>query len=329
MSDDRRMTTDRFFGGVDGRLDNLRTMLEYVGSETPTEVALWEWLRANTAAESDSTIRTYVGFIRSIGLLEREDDRYAVTECAREYVDTGDRRVLFEALTDHVKGFETILQALSRGYRSDEEIQAQLRAYYPGYTLPQAVVGRHLEWLEAIGVIEQHGDHYVPTAFGQEITRESVSGEWLDETASSGGEGTTDGARESEKDSERLSLLREKAEQDATSTVSTSVNTRGVTEYDRSDNVRAYVMERADGECEGCGEPAPFVNRDGDAYLHAHHVLELSAGGPDSPETVIALCPNCHYRVHHGQDWDAYNRELVHTLSAIEDVPVDEILSVE
>ncbi len=212
MSDDRRMTTDRFFGGVDGRLDNLRAMLEYVGNETPTEVALWGWLRSNTSAESDSTIRTYVGFIRSIGLLKRDDDRYALTERAREYVDTGDRRVLFEALTDHVKGFETILQALSRGYRSDEEIQAQLRAYYPDYTLPQAVVGRHLEWLEAIGVIEQHGDHYVLTAFGQEITQEYVSGEWLDETASSGEVGTTERTRKSECDSESLSSLREKAE---------------------------------------------------------------------------------------------------------------------
>jgi len=113
------------------------------------------------------------------------------------------------------------------------------------------------------------------------------------------------------------------------SAVSTSVNTREVTEYDRSDDVHGYVMECAHGECEGCGDPASFVNRVGDAYLHAHLVLELSAGGPDSPETVIALCPNYHYRVHYGQGGDAYNRELVHTLSAIEDASVDEIMPVE
>jgi predicted HNH restriction endonuclease len=40
---------------------------------------------------------------------------------------------------------------------------------------------------------------------------------------------------------------------------------------------------------------------------------------------VIALCPNCHYRVHHGEDGDAYNQELIEVLASKENVSVEAI----
>ncbi len=325
MGDDRRMTTDRFFGGVDNRLENLQATFGYIAKANPTQSDLWAWLKSNTGAESDSTIQAYVGFLRSIGLLERDEGQFSLTSRGQDYRTTSDRELLFETLVEHVKGFETILQSVSLGHRTDDAIQTQLQEHYPDYQLPVGVIVRHLEWLEVVGAIEQHGDHHVLTAFGQDVVDEYKEGEWVSDTATQ----TIERSAESEQDGADLSSLRERAERSASTSVSTSVNVREVTEYDRSDDVRAYVLERADGECEGCGEPAPFVNRDGDPYLHAHHVLELSAGGPDSPETVIALCPNCHYRVHHGRDGEAYNRELVYRLSSIEDVPGDEIVSVE
>ena len=33
MADNRRMTTDRFFGGVENRLANLRAMFKYIAEE--------------------------------------------------------------------------------------------------------------------------------------------------------------------------------------------------------------------------------------------------------------------------------------------------------
>ena len=49
--DPRRMSTDRFFGGVDGRLQNLRSMLRYIDQGTPAQQSLWQWLRLHTSAE--------------------------------------------------------------------------------------------------------------------------------------------------------------------------------------------------------------------------------------------------------------------------------------
>lgn len=89
--------------------------------------------------------------------------------------------------------------------------------------------------------------------------------------------------------------------------------------YLRSKAVKEYVLQRADGVCEGCGEEAPFITEQGRPYLEAHHIRRLSDGGPDHPRWVIALCPNCHRRVHHGRDGEEYNSQLAHQLGNIED----------
>lgn len=118
----------------------------------------------------------------------------------------------------------------------------------------------------------------------------------------------------------RIEELREVAEANSTESVSEEAKstTTQTQQYDRSPEVRRYVKKRADGLCEGCGESAPFISKTDEPYLHAHHIYELSDGGSDTPETVIALCPNCHYRVHHGKDGKEYNQELLKKVQKIE-----------
>ena len=88
--------------------------------------------------------------------------------------------------------------------------------------------------------------------------------------------------------------------------------------YQRSRDVRNYVLARAVGKCEGCKADAPFARKDGSPYLEPHHIRRVSDGGPDNPSFVIALCPNCHRRVHAGADGDGYNLTLLAALSVIE-----------
>lgn len=134
---------------------------------------------------------------------------------------------------------------------------------------------------------------------------------------------------ESGTETQTVDELRKEAEEDAVEQVpqETTTNTSQTVQYTRSTKIKEYVKARADGVCEGCGEPAPFTSKTGDPYLHAHHVQELGDGGSDTPETVIALCPNCHYRVHHGKDGEDYNRELIERLADIENVSVESIRS--
>jgi len=88
--------------------------------------------------------------------------------------------------------------------------------------------------------------------------------------------------------------------------------------YQRSGDLKIYVLRRANGTCEGCDQPAPFRTTAGHPYLEPHHTRRLSDGGPDDYRHVIALCPTCHRRVHHGEDGHAYNHDLVESLTTIE-----------
>lgn len=68
--------------------------------------------------------------------------------------------------------------------------------------------------------------------------------------------------------------------------------------YDRDPNVAEYVKRRAGGYCDLCGEKAPFNNLEGEPYLESHHLIWLSNDGEDSIDNAVALCPNCHKKMH-------------------------------
>ncbi len=73
------------------------------------------------------------------------------------------------------------------------------------------------------------------------------------------------------------------------------------TVFIRNPDVVAQVLHRANGICEACLQPAPFVKKsDGLPYLEVHHKIRLADGGDDSVENAIALCPNCHRKFHYG-----------------------------
>ncbi len=66
----------------------------------------------------------------------------------------------------------------------------------------------------------------------------------------------------------------------------------------RDEYVARYAKTRAKGICQLCGKEAPFIGSDGEPYLESHHIVWLSKGGADSVENTVALCPNCHRKMH-------------------------------
>lgn len=62
--------------------------------------------------------------------------------------------------------------------------------------------------------------------------------------------------------------------------------------------VSKYAKRRARGRCQLCGSLAPFIDQYGHPYLESHHVIWLADGGSDSVDNVVALCPNCHRKMH-------------------------------
>jgi 5-methylcytosine-specific restriction protein A len=74
--------------------------------------------------------------------------------------------------------------------------------------------------------------------------------------------------------------------------------TADVTVYQRSPWVAEHAKRRAKGKCELCQQPAPFNRKDGSPYLETHHIEWLADGGADTVGNTVALCPNCHKKMH-------------------------------
>lgn len=79
--------------------------------------------------------------------------------------------------------------------------------------------------------------------------------------------------------------------------------------YERSPQVRSYVLVRAKGHCEWCGQQG-FKTTSGSIYLETHHIQPLSEEGSDTVDNVIALCPNHHREAHFGENSEQLKQSL-------------------
>ncbi|MGN7178154.1 HNH endonuclease [Cytobacillus sp. SAFR-174] len=68
--------------------------------------------------------------------------------------------------------------------------------------------------------------------------------------------------------------------------------------YNRNVFIKEFARKVANGICQLCENKAPFLDKHGQPFLEVHHIHYLSKGGNDSIDNVIALCPNCHRKIH-------------------------------
>lgn len=69
-------------------------------------------------------------------------------------------------------------------------------------------------------------------------------------------------------------------------------------QYIRSPELAELIKRTANGKCDLCENPAPFTTKDKVPYLECHHIIWLSEGGEDAIDNTVALCPNCHRKMH-------------------------------
>lgn len=428
MGDQTRMTTERFFGGVEGRMKYLHDTLEFIDSATPSEDQLTNWILDNTPAGAEITVRRNIAFLESVDLIRSSENAYELTNKGAAYYESENPAVIYEGLATAVDGFREIARAIAADYRTVGEIQEQLRSAFPNYALPEGVVQKHLDWLVSLELVTESNGEYgfefengafevgetysrwlIHDVFKGErykgiakpsdypfiiiVTSESGSDygymdEFLDDdTFLYSGEGPEgdmkmkDGNKalrdhkqngkaihlfedtdlpwivtyvgEFEYDGHQIDTLadadgqmreairfrlvasggtdvnigdqtlrsmsaeelfqkgKQSSPRPSTTTTTTTNSLSEGKRRKRSQVVREFALETADGICQGCGEPAPFKNKQGQPFLEVHHLKRLTDGGPDDPENVIALCPNCHRRRHEGRDGNEFNQKLV------------------
>jgi 5-methylcytosine-specific restriction protein A len=67
--------------------------------------------------------------------------------------------------------------------------------------------------------------------------------------------------------------------------------------FERDPYVAEWAKRKANGICQLCNSPAPFITIQGDPFLETHHIIPLGQNGKDSIENTVALCPNCHRKM--------------------------------
>jgi hypothetical protein len=79
----------------------------------------------------------------------------------------------------------------------------------------------------------------------------------------------------------------------------------------RMEDLRPIVFARANYRCEAAGVMPGRCSLPG--ALQAHHRLTRQHGGPDTPENLVALCPNHHQ----GQDGVHRHPEVAYDLGLL------------
>ncbi len=59
-------------------------------------------------------------------------------------------------------------------------------------------------------------------------------------------------------------------------------------------SIKKEVLYKQNYKCAKCGKKLPPTR-------HFHHKKAVSKGGKNTVSNVIALCPNCHAKIHHRQ----------------------------
>ena len=75
-----------------------------------------------------------------------------------------------------------------------------------------------------------------------------------------------------------------------------------VKHINRDPYIAEYAKRRAKGICQLCNKAAPFIDQNGKPFLESHHIKWLKDGGEDTIENTVALCPNCHRKMHYDPD---------------------------
>ncbi|MFI3805607.1 HNH endonuclease [Vagococcus fluvialis] len=78
--------------------------------------------------------------------------------------------------------------------------------------------------------------------------------------------------------------------------------------YERDQDIVEYAKRRANGVCELCQKTLDFLDSEGRPFLETHHIKWLSEGGEDTIENTVAICPNCHKKMHIEKNKDDINK---------------------
>lgn len=299
MPDDRRMTTDRFYGGVGNRLANLRLMLEYITAEHPTREALTQWVIEHTRAGSEDAVSPHLAFLAAIDVITLSASEVELGEYGVRWLSDDDPVILYRALDQGVKGFDLLLESLADGAMTDTEIMELLvREFAEAEMSTPGPAVRHREWLQALGYVERDDGVNQLTEAVYNLLNTGETGQ-----PESSVDPVADTPTKAEVAVERTQLADAVADEPQLTTPETEF-----TESRRRARDSAFaglVGDVYDTSCAvcGCGRESPT----GSPEVEAAHIYPKDLGGADDIRNGLALCKLHHWAFDAG--WLAITNE--------------------
>lgn len=174
MPPDRRVSTDRFYGGTTNRLATLRGLLRFIDATRPTFDEVVDWVAANTGGGSESFVERNLDFLATCDVVDRDGPRITVGPAGATYLESRDPLDLFEGFQRGVVGFTAILETLADRPLDDHEVGAVLASAARRDSVAEDVGRRHREWLQVLGLLSydnKTGESRI-TALGREAIGE-------------------------------------------------------------------------------------------------------------------------------------------------------------
>jgi len=160
-------------GGSKEYVNTLLKILEKVNGGI-SEDELKVWMRTTYHLRGEKAMGGYIRVVKvELGLLDRVDDRLAMSAEGKRLSDTKDYSFLLNLLMSRIVGFEEVFRILSDGQRHSlkEVYQNLVRLCNVGWKRPTAQTLNRLNWLASLGYVDFDREGYYLTQKGLEFLK--------------------------------------------------------------------------------------------------------------------------------------------------------------
>ena len=183
MTSDRLRSIVPMFGGATQYVETLDMVLGFVASHHPTTDVLVGWHRGSfERVSSRESIMRRVTYLRQVGFIQQDGERWVLGEAGREYVQNQDVETLLQVMCSRNVGLRSLMYALAAGPMAVEEISDQQLDTHPelGWSRGETDMAlQRVNWLRSMGIVEKQGVEYALTGAGHRFVDEAVA-EWAD-----------------------------------------------------------------------------------------------------------------------------------------------------
>ncbi|MEF8808149.1 hypothetical protein [Natronomonas sp.] len=301
MSDDRP-TAVAFPGPPESWLASLRALLRDVRGESPAEADIRAQVSERLDADADGAdADQYLDFLAAIDVLERTDAAPSLGPYGRDFLDSHDERVLFEALTANVAGVRALVEVLAIRPVTDIEA-AELLSREVDADIDDAEAYRG--WLQALGYAEYDDGVIDMTTKGRRLVdsdselsdgaasrlpsrRASEAADAAVDAVDSAAEGSASGEATSEATT---------AAPETTPAEPSATETKQPADADDASALAAHHDHR----CMVCGDKRWQAPEEGYAEIHYLMPPDEPHGGPTEADNAVVVCPNHRADFEHG-----------------------------